>query len=92
MKDTYSIVVTKEELYANPTKYAWNCILIDIQFTQEELLHFKEHLDIYRLVKHQQAATVPFLKKYFKKEIDEDDYVIWTDVETYASNRGDECR
>ena len=70
----------KRDLLKNPENYPWNAVLYYLQFSQEELLVVKEHLDIPALVKYQTAATYEFLRRHFSKEIDNCLEVDWADV------------
>jgi hypothetical protein len=88
MTDVYYRGITLDEIYSSPERYAWNCLLIYRQFTREELLHFKQFLDIPRLVSHQLSATLDFLRSHFAQEIDDCLEIDWVDVIKYTLNRG----
>jgi hypothetical protein len=77
--------IGKSAFMAEPSKYAWNCILYYIQFTQEELLFLREWLPIYELVKYQKSVTRSFLRAHFQKEIDESLELGWSDVKIYVT-------
>ena len=87
MTDLYYKSLTLEQIYANPQIYAWNCLLYYRQFTQAQLLHFREYLEMPELIMFQNAATASFLKANFSKEIEDCLEVDWPDVEKYAKNR-----
>ncbi len=76
--------IGKPALLRNPQNYAWNCALYYMQFTQEELLEVKEHLDIVALIKYQTSVTRAFLRTHFEHEIDESLEVDWAMVEKYC--------
>jgi hypothetical protein len=88
MTDIYYRGLSREEIVANPSKYAWNCLLYYRQFSQDELLHFRDYLEMPQLVKYQHAATLDFLRTHFSKEIDDCDMIDWLDVIRYTLNRG----
>lgn len=87
MTKAYYENIPKMEYLLNPDKYAWNCILHYIQFTQEELLSVREVLEIREVVRYQTAATTKFLRDHFQKEIDECLEVDWDDVKIYTRDR-----
>jgi hypothetical protein len=84
MSAAYFMSIGKPALLRNPQDYPWNCVLYYVQFTQEELLGVKEHLDIVALVKFQTAATCTFLRTHFEREIDESLEVDWVMVEKHC--------
>jgi hypothetical protein len=87
MTEQYYKSISMDEIYKHPEKYAWNCLLYYKQFSKDELLHFKEYIEVVELIKHQHVASVEFLRTHFTKEIDECLEVDWDDVKKYASNR-----
>ena len=87
MTDTYYKSISLADIYAKPEKYSWNCLLYYRQFTQSQLLDFKQYLEMSYLVKYQAAATREFLTIHFKAEIDDCWEVSWEDVEKYTLNR-----
>ena len=71
---------------SNPEKYAWNLLLSQVQFTQDELLLVKDWIVIKDMIKYQKSLTKSFLEKYFSEEIDESLEVDWNDVDKYVKN------
>jgi hypothetical protein len=69
----------------NPHKYAWNCLLYYVQFTQSELLSVKEWIEIIPMVKYQKCLTRRFVQDHFATEVDESDLLTWTDVQKYIA-------
>jgi len=69
---------------ATPQKYAWNCVLAFIQFTQEEILQMKSYIDIRTLVRYQKSVTKDFLREHFSEEIDECMELDWNDINMYV--------
>jgi hypothetical protein len=76
----------KEDILRNPANYPWNYILRYIQFSQDEILFVKEWIEIYELVRYQTSITRQFLRKHFKKDIDNSLEIDWNDVEKYVIN------
>lgn len=76
--------IGKQSLLKEPSKYAWNCVLYYIQFTQEELLSLRELLPIRELVMYQRSVTRTFLRKYFQDVIDDSFDIGWSEVELYV--------
>ena len=77
--------IGKSALMAEPSKYAWNCVLYYVQFTQNELLSLREWLPIYELVKYQKSVTRSFLRTHFQNEIDESLEIGWSSVKLYVT-------
>jgi hypothetical protein len=71
---------------SNPEKYAWNLLLSQVQFTQDELLLVKDWITIREMIRYQKSLTKSFLEKYFSEEIDESLEVDWNDVDKYVKN------
>jgi hypothetical protein len=87
MTDSYYKSISRESICAHPETYAWNCLLYYQQFSREELLHFKNYVDIESVVKYQISATYAFLESHFAEEIDECLEVDWNDVRKYTKGR-----
>ena len=76
--------IPKIDILRNPSKYAWNCILYYVQFSQEEILSVKEWIEVRELIQFQKSVTKQFLREHFQKEIDDCLEVDWTDVNKYV--------
>lgn len=87
MTEQYYKNISAEDLYKHPEKYAWNCLLYYKQFSRDELIYFKEYVELMQLIKYQKVASVAFLRTHFTKEINDSLEVDWDDVKKYASNR-----
>ncbi len=87
MSKNYYETIGKDELLKNPSRYAWNCVLYYIQFTQDELLEVKDLCDIKDIIKYQKAITYNFLETHFTTEIDNSLDIDWNDVEYYLNNK-----
>jgi hypothetical protein len=72
--------VPKSLLLAEPHRFAWNIVVREHQFTQEELLAVREYLDLPTLIRFQRCLTLDFLRTHFTKDIDDCLEVDWTDV------------
>lgn len=77
--------INKSDVFMNPSKYAWNCLLYYIQFSQDEILEMKEWIEVRELIKFQKSVTKQFLRDNFQKEIDDCLEVDWNDVDKYVS-------
>ncbi len=86
MSREYYEKIGKETILANPSSYAWNCVLYYIQFSQEEILIMKELIEVRELIKFQKSVTKQFLRDNFQKEIDDCLEVDWNDVDKYVAN------
>ena len=75
MNDTY---------IKTPEKYAWNLLLSQVQFTQEELLRVSAWITIREMIRYQKCLTRAFLEKHFVADIDESLEVDWDFVELYV--------
>ena len=84
-QEMYYTSLSKEELFKTPDRYAWNCVLYYIQFTQEELLQIRPWVDIMVMVKHQRCLTRQFVRAHFRDEVDEHDMLTWEMVDKYVS-------
>lgn len=84
MTSLWYISEGKTKIMANPQKYAWNCVLYFIQFTQAEILQMKDYIDICSLVRYQTAVTQDFLRANFAKEIDDCLELDWNDINKYV--------
>jgi hypothetical protein len=73
------------ELLANPANHAWNYILHYIQFTQEQLLSVRDHLDLVSMVKYQKCVTMEFLRAHFQKDIDDCLELDWNWIHAYMT-------
>jgi hypothetical protein len=87
MSESYYKGVGKTGIFAEPHKYAWNCVLYFHQLTPEELLQFKSYVDIQSLVKYQTCATYAFVETHFSEMVDEDDLLSWDAVKKYTQGR-----
>ncbi len=76
--------VGKAELLTNPASYSWNCVLMYIQFTQEELLSVKTYLDIPALVKYQKCVTRAWLREHLADDIEDDHHIGWEQINFYV--------
>ena len=88
MTEEYYKSIAMEDIYKQPERYSWNCLLYYRQFDRAQLLHFKQFLEMPQLVKYQAAATADFLRTHFQTEIDACWEVDWSDVERYTKGRG----
>jgi hypothetical protein len=84
-QELYYASLSKEELFTTPDKYAWNCVLYYIQFTQSELLQMREWIDIMVMVKHQHCLTRQFVHDHFSQEVDDHDLLTWDMVDKYVT-------
>lgn len=84
MSKEYYESIGKAKLLSTPSKYAWNCVLYYIQFSQLELLSIKEWIEIPEMIKFQKSITKQFLRENFQKEIDDCLEVDWNDVNKYV--------
>ena len=82
-----AVLLLKHRILENPQDYPWNAVLFHVQFSQEELLQVRDHVDLYAMIRHQQCLTREFLKTHFLKEIQESDDTDWTDVVYYVPLR-----
>lgn len=87
MSDIFYSTLTKTIVFENPTKYGWNLFLKYHQLSEDEILNFRQHLDVIDIVRYQNVATIPFLKKHFTYEIDECWNLTWEEVEIYCHTR-----
>ena len=69
---------------AEPQKYAWNCVLCFLQFSQSELLEMQEWVELRPMIQHQHSLTREFLHTHFQAAIDDSLDVDWTDVEKHV--------
>lgn len=74
----------KATLLATPASYSWNCVLMYIQFTQEELLRVKAYIDIPALVKYQKCVTRAWLHEHFEADIEDCHHIGWEQIEFYV--------
>jgi hypothetical protein len=86
MSREYYEKIGKETILENPPRYAWNCVLYYIQFSQDEILSVKEWIEVRELIKYQKSVTKQFLRDNFQKEIDDCLEVDWNDVDKYVAN------
>jgi hypothetical protein len=77
--------IGKQTILDNPSKYAWNCVLYYVQFSQDEILSVKEWIEVRELIKYQKSLTKKFLRDNFQKEIDDCLEVDWNDVNEYVT-------
>lgn len=84
MSQRYYESIPRQDILSNPSKYAWNCVLYYLQFTQEEILSVKEWIDVYDIIRFQKSVTQQFLRNHFQKEIDDCLEVDWNDVRKYV--------
>jgi hypothetical protein len=76
--------MSKPQILAYPSNYAWNSVLRYVQFTQEEILSVKEWIEIRELIKFQKCVTRNFLRDHFQNEIDMSLDIDWHDVVKYV--------
>ena len=79
-----SVLSMNEPYLKNPERYAWNLLLTQVQFTQEELLHVRNWIVIRSLIRYQTSVTKAFLEEHFATDIDESLEVDWAFVELYV--------
>ena len=84
MSKQYYDSIPKTDILSNPSKYAWNCVLYYIQFSQDELLSVKEWIEVRELIQFQTSVTKLFLHTHFQKEIDDCLEIDWADVDKYV--------
>ena len=84
MSQQYYENIPRQDILSNPSKYAWNCVLYYLQFSQEEILSVKEWIDVYDIIRFQKAVTKQFLHDHFQKDIDDCLEVDWNDVNKYV--------
>ncbi len=72
--------IPRSLLLAEPQRFAWNIVVREHQFTQEELISVREYLDLPTFIRFQRCLTRAFLKEHFAKEIDDCLEVDWEDV------------
>lgn len=84
MSQQYYESIPRQDILSNPSKYAWNCVLYYLQFSQEEILSVKEWIDVYDIIRFQKAVTKQFLHDHFQKDIDDCLEVDWNDVNKYV--------
>ena len=87
MSEVFYRSLTKETLFANPNSYGWNVFLLYHQLTRDEILKYKDHMEIKDIVRYQNAASLSFIKSNFQKEVDECWCLSWADVENYSKYR-----
>lgn len=76
--------MSKPQILAHPSNYAWNCVLRYVQFSQDEILSVKEWIEIRELIKFQKCVTRNFLRDHFQNEIDMSLDIDWHDVVKYV--------
>ena len=76
-QEMYYKSLSKSDIFAEPQKYAWNCLLYYIQFSQSELLQAKPWIDITNMIKCQRCLTRGFVREHFHQEVDDDDILTW---------------
>ena len=76
-QEIYYASLSKEDLFKTPDRYAWNCVLYYIQFTQSELLLVRDWIDIMVMVKHQRCLTRQFVSDNFLAEVNDHDLLTW---------------
>ena len=76
----------KTTILSHPEQYSWNCVLAFLQFTQEELLQMRAHLDVPTMVRYQTCLTRQFLREHFTAEIDACPDLDWREVESFVLN------
>jgi len=84
MSQQYYESIPRQDILSNPSKYAWNCVLYYLQFSQEEILSVKAWIDVYDIIRFQKAVTKQFLHDHFQKDIDDCLEVDWNDVNKYV--------
>ena len=86
MSQAYYDSLNRVDILSRPSKYAWNCLLHYIQFSQDEILSVKEWIEVRELIRFQRSVTKEFLREHFQKEIDDCLEVDWTDVDKYVKS------
>lgn len=71
---------SKADILAEPHRFAWNIVVREHQFTQDELLTVREYLDLPTFLRFQQCLTLAFLREHFQTDIDNCLEVDWEDV------------
>ncbi len=84
MSKTYYESKGKDAIMAEPQKYAWNCVLCFLQFTQDELLAMREWIELRPMIQNQRSVTRDFLRAHFAQDIDDSLEVDWSDVEKHV--------
>jgi hypothetical protein len=84
MSKEFFSALKKTDIFANPSHYPWNCLLMFVQFTQDELLLMKDFIEVRELIRFQTVVTKQFLRDHFQKEIDDCLEVDWNDVDKYV--------
>ena len=84
MSQQYYESISRQDILSNPSKYAWNCLLYYLQFTQEEILSVKEWIEVCDIIRFQKSVTQQFLHEHFQKEIDDCLEVDWNDVRKHV--------
>ena len=78
--------ILKDTILKNPQNYPWNIVMAHYQFTQEELLVFRDYVDLHTMILYQTCLTKSFLKANFYKDICDDDRTSWSEVEKYVKD------
>lgn len=78
---------SKTDIFQAPQRFAWNILLREKQFTEEELLEAREYLSLPEMMRFQEVATEAFLRAHFAAEIDECLEVDWNDQKRWAAER-----
>lgn len=84
MSSDYYIRIGKYAIMAEPQKYAWNCVLYYLQFTQDELLRMRDWIELREMIRYQRSISREFLRTHFMDAIDASLDVDWTDVEKHV--------
>ena len=77
--------VKKETIFQAPQCYAWNILLREFQFTQEELLVHREYCPLPEMIRFQQSVTMSFLREHFQADIDACLEVDWDDCRKWLN-------
>jgi hypothetical protein len=76
----YYTSLSKSDIFADPQKYPWNCLLYYVQFTQSELVQAKPWIDVKSMVRYQKCLTQKFVHDHFQQDVDDDDILTWQEV------------
>ena len=79
--------LTKIVIFQAPHRYAWNILLREFQFTQEELLIARDYVSLPEMIRFQHAATMEFLREHYQKDIDDCLEVDWNDCANWIAKR-----
>lgn len=79
--------VKKADVLREPHRYAWNILLREHQFTQDELVAHRDYIPLPEMIRFQHAVTLPFLRAFFAVDIDMCLEVDWEDCKKWVEAR-----